>query len=367
MKQGKLKYGLIGCGRISVNHIQAYINNKENLDLVALCDIDVKKTKELLDQFDIKEEIKIYKDYKEMIKKENLDLVVIATESGKHAEISINCLKKKINVIVEKPMALSMKDANEMIKVAKENGVKLCVSHQNRFNKSIQKLREAYEENKFGRILHGTAHIRWNRGKDYYDQAKWRGTWEQDGGALMNQCIHNIDLLRWMMGGEVKEVFAYTDNLNHPYIAGEDLGLAILKFKNGSYGLIEGTVNVYPQNLEETLYIFGEKGTVKVGGKSVNKIEAWKFDGEDEEKVLKEFREDPPNVYGFGHSALYKDMIESVKNNREPYINGEQGKMGLELVLAIYKSAKTGKSVKLPLKNFSTLEMINSKLLYEKN
>jgi len=353
----KMRYGLIGCGRISVNHIQACLNNRVNLEIISLCDLDINKAKNLIKQFDLKENIRVYSDYKKMIKKENLDLITIATESGKHAKIAIDCIKQKINVIVEKPMALSIKDADKMIETAKKNGVKLCVSHQNRFNKSIKKLREAYDLKKFGRILYGTAHIRWNRGKDYYDQAKWRGTWEQDGGALMNQCIHNIDLLRWMMGGEVEEVFAYTDNLNHPYIEGEDLGLAILKFKNGSYGLIEGTVNIYPQNLEETLYIFGEKGTVKVGGKSVNKIEIWKFDGEDEEQVLKEFREDPPNVYGFGHTLLYTDMIESICDNREPYVNGEQGKTGLELVLAIYKSAKIKKSVKLPLKNFSTLDM----------
>ena len=358
-KISKIKYGLIGCGRISVNHIQAYLNNKYNLELVALCDIDAKKARILLDKFGIKENIRIYDDYHKMINKETLELVAIATESGKHAAITIDCLKKKINVIVEKPMALSIKDADKMIETAKKNSVKLCVSHQNRFNKSIKKLKEALKKNKFGRIFHGVANIRWNRGKDYYDQANWRGTWEQDGGALMNQCIHNIDLLRWMMGSEIDEVFAYTDNLNHPYIEGEDTGLALLKFKNGSYGLIEGTVNVYPENLEETLYIFGEKGTVKVGGKSVNKIETWKFEGEDEEAILKEFREDPPNVYGFGHTALYKDMIEAVRENREPYINGKQGKAALELVLAIYKSVKTKKSVKLPLKNFSTLEMKN--------
>lgn len=355
----KIKYGLIGCGRIAVNHIQAYLNNKDDLELIAVSDIDTKKASDFLKKFNIEDKVGVYEDYKKMIKKEKLDLVAVATESGKHAKISINCLKQKVNVIVEKPMALSMKDADKMIEVAKKNGVKLCVSHQNRFNKSIQKLKEACESNKFGKILHGTAHIRWNRGKDYYDQANWRGTWEQDGGALMNQCIHDIDLLRWMMGSEIEEVFAYTDNLNHPYIDGEDLGLALIKFRNGSYGLIEGTVNIYPQNLEETLYIFGEKGTAKIGGKSVNKIEVWKFDGEDEKKVLKKFQENPPNVYGFGHSALYKDMVEAVRKNREPYVSGEQGRMALELVLAIYKSAKTKKLFKLPLKDFGTLDMKN--------
>ncbi|NCA80199.1 MAG: Gfo/Idh/MocA family oxidoreductase, partial [Sphingobacteriia bacterium] len=183
----KIRYGLIGCGRISANHIQAFLNNKDDLELIALCDIKAEKAQALLKQFNIEEKVKIYDDYKKMIKEEIFDLISIATESGKHAEISIDCLNNKINVIVEKPMALSIKDADKMISVAKKNKVKICVSHQNRFNKSIQKLRDAYESNKFGKILYGTAHIRWNRGKDYYDQAKWRGTWEQDGGALMNQ------------------------------------------------------------------------------------------------------------------------------------------------------------------------------------
>lgn len=357
MKMKKLRYALIGCGRIAKNHIQAYLDNNKDIELVSLCDIDISKVKELIEKFDLDKKIPIYRDYIKMIDNENLDLIVVAVNSGKHAELSIECLKKKVNVIVEKPMALSIKDADKMIEVAKKNKVKLCVSHQNRFNKSIQKLRSALENKKFGKLFYGTAHVRWNRNKDYYDQAKWRGTWEKDGGALMNQCIHNIDLLRWMMGGEIEEVFAYTKNLNHKYIEGEDLGLAVIKFKNGSYGLVEGTVNTYPQNLEETLYVFGESGTVKIGGKSVNKIDVWKFNNEDEEEVLKKYKENPPNVYGFGHSALYKDMIKSIRNDREPYVNGIAGKNGLELVLAIYKSAKTKKPVKLPLKNFSTLDM----------
>ena len=357
----KLNYALIGCGRIAINHISACLNNKDNLELVALCDIKDESAKELLKKAGIKNKVKIYKDYNELIKNEKLDLVAIAIKSGAHAKIAIDCLAKGINVIVEKPMALSIKDADLMIKTAEQNKVKLAVCHQNRFNKSIQKLRQVYEKNKFGKLFYGTAHIRWNRNKDYYDQATWRGTWEQDGGALMNQCIHNIDLLTWMLGGEVEQVFAYTDNLNHPYFEAEDLGLALIKFKNGCYGLIEGTVDVFPQNLEETLYLFGEKGTVKVGGKSVNKIETWKFaddSGESENDVLDEFKEDPPNVYGFGHTPLYKDMIEAIKNNRKPYIDGVEGKKALEVVLAIYKSAKEKQAVNLPLMDFSTLDMV---------
>ena len=206
--------------------------------------------------------------------------------------------------------------------------------------------------------MYGTAHIRWNRGKSYYEQAPWRGTWEQDGGALMNQCIHNIDLLRWMLGDEIEEVCAYTDNLNHPYIQAEDLGLAILRFKNGAYGIIEGTTDIYPSNLEETLYIFGKTGTAKAGGKSVNILEEWKFENEleDEEKIKSENSEVPENIYGFGHNPLYRDVISAIETNKKPLVDGEAGRRALELVLAIYKSAAERKPIKLPLDKCSTMD-----------
>lgn len=174
----------------------------------------------------------------------------------------------------------------------------------------------------------------------------------------MNQCIHNIDLLRWMMGDEVDEVVGMTDQLNHSYIEAEDLGIALIKFRNGAYGIVEGTTDIYPRNLEETLYLFGEKGTVKAGGQSVNRIEEWRFaDTQDKpEEVIAEFAENPPNVYGFGHTPLYADMIDAIRNDKEPHVNGEAGKRALELVLAIYKSAAEGKAVKLPLDGCSTME-----------
>ncbi len=342
-----MKYALIGCGRISVNHIQAAINN--NLEIVGLCDLHEEKIKEKKEIFKEIENVSEYTDYKEMLEKEHPTLVAIATESGEHAKIAKDCIKMGINVIIEKPISLSLQDAREIIDLSKKYNVKVCACHQNRFNKAVQKIRWAVENDKFGRIFNANANIRWNRGTDYYKQASWRGTWEQDGGALMNQCIHNIDLLRWMMGGEVSEVFAYTDKLNHDYIDAEDLGIALVKFKNGSYGTIEGTTNVYPKNLEETLYIFGEKGTVKAGGSSLNKLEVWRFDGEDEEAVLSENYEVHKNVYGLGHTPLYKDMIEAIENNREPYVSAEDGYRALELVLGIYESQKEHKPIKFPL------------------
>ncbi len=353
-----IRYALIGCGRISPNHILAALNNK--LNIVALCDIEPDKaTKHLID-FELPSSVRAYSDYKEMINKEKIDLIAIATESGKHADIAKYCIQHKINIIIEKPIALSLRDADEIINMAKKYNVIVSACHQNRFNKSIQKIRESVEHNRFGRLFYGTAHIRWNRGQDYYTQAPWRGTWEQDGGALMNQCIHNIDLLRWMLGNEIDEVFAYTDNLNHSFIETEDLGVALVKFKNGSYGIIEGTTNIYPKNLEETLFIFGEKGTIKAGGKSVNIIEEWLFGDkiDNAEEVKAKYHENPPTVYGFGHTPLYADVISAIIEKRQPYVTAEDGRRALELVLAIYKSAAEGKPVKLPLYDCSTMDFI---------
>ncbi|NTU89063.1 MAG: Gfo/Idh/MocA family oxidoreductase, partial [Actinobacteria bacterium] len=287
------------------------------------------------------------------------ELVAICTESGKHAQIAIDCLERGAHVIIEKPIALSLADADCILEAAAANGKKVCSCHQNRFNKSIQTIRSAVEEGRFGTMMHAAAHVRWNRGEDYYTQAPWRGTWAQDGGALMNQCIHNIDLLRWMMSDEIDEVFAYTAQLAHPYLEAEDLGLALIKFKNGSYGLVEGTTNVYPKNLEETLYLFGTTGTAKAGGKSVNIIEEWAFADtvDDAETVMADSSEAPDNIYGFGHNPLYADMIDAIEHDRPPYIDGEDGRRALELVLAIYKSAKDGTPVKLPLDDFSTMDM----------
>ena len=352
----KIKYAIIGCGRISPNHFAAAIEN--NLEIVALCDVDESKMIKSKQKFNLSSGTSMYLDYKEMLKNEELDLIAICTESGKHGQIALDCIDAGVNLIIEKPIALSLEDADAIIEKAKANKIKVCACHQNRFNKSVQKIREAIEDGRFGKLMHGTAHIRWNRGEDYYTQAPWRGTWEQDGGALMNQCIHNIDLLRWMMGDEVTEVVGMTDNLIHDYIEAEDLGMALVKFSNGSYGMIEGTTNIYPKNLEETLYIFGEKGTVKAGGKSVNLIEEWEFADnlDNAEEIKKEYNEKPPTVYGFGHKPLYADMIDAIKHDREPYVTAVDGRNALELVLAIYKSSREGIKVKLPLINESTLD-----------
>ena len=352
-----MKYALIGCGRISGNHIMAAKNN--NLEFLAICDVDRQNAEDKYIKFDLQDlGVKIYEDYIQMLEIEKPKLVAIATESGKHAKIALDCLDHGSNLIIEKPIALSLSDADKIIEKAKEKNLKVCACHQNRFNKSIQEIRRAIDKNRFGKLLYGTAHIRWARDHEYYDRAKWRGTWEQDGGALMNQCIHDIDLLRWMMGDEIDTVFGMTDRLNHPYIEAEDLGIAVIKFKNGSYGIIEGTTDVYPKNLEETLYIFGEKGTVKAGGEAVNIIEEWRFSDwfGDEEQVKKECSENPPNVYGFGHTKLYKNVIDSIEGSDTLVSDAESGKRAVELVLAIYKSAAEGVPVHLPLSECSTVD-----------
>ena len=350
-----MKYALIGCGRISPNHIAAAKANK--LEMVGICDNDPHMLHDKTVKFDLAD-IPHYTDYREMLSSQRPELVAIATESGKHAAIALDCIDSGCHVIIEKPIALSLADADKIIERAREKGLKVCANHQNRFNRSVQKIRDALERERFGKMFYGTAHIRWCRDHEYYDRANWRGTWEQDGGALMNQCIHNIDLLRWMLGDDVEEVVGMTDRLSHPYIEAEDLGIALIRFKNGAYGIVEGTTNIYPKNLEETLYLFGEKGTVKAGGQSVNRIEEWRFADalDDPDDVKAKYGENPPNVYGYGHTPLYADMIDAIQNDREPYVNGDAGRRALELVLAIYKSAAEGKSITLPLKDCSTMD-----------
>ena len=351
-----MKYALIGCGRISPNHIAAAKNN--GLEIVSICDLDTGCLKDKALKFQLNSNVRQYTSYMEMLDKEKPELVAICTESGKHAQIALDCIKRGCNCIIEKPIALSVRDVDAIIATSIEYNVKVSTCHQNRFNKSIQKIREAIDTNRMGRLFYGTAHIRWCRDHEYYDRARWRGSWEQDGGALMNQCIHNIDLLRWMMGEDVEEVIGMTDRLNHSYIEAEDLGIALIRFKNGSYGIIEGTTDIYPQNLEETLYLFGEKGTVKAGGQSVNIIEEWRFADllDDPEEVKIKFHENPPNVYGYGHTPLYADMIYSIEQDRQPYVTAMDGKRALEMVLAIYKSAAEGRSVRLPLEDCATTD-----------
>ena len=354
-----MKYALIGCGRISTNHIKAAINN--HLEIIAVCDIIPENMESVLEKHGLQDDqsIKRYVDYEKMIKENpEIQLISIATESGIHAEIALYCINQGINVIIEKPMAMSLEDADKIIALSEAKNVKVCACHQNRFNVAIQQLRSAIEMGRFGKLSHGSIHVRWNRNEEYYSQAPWRGTWAQDGGCLMNQCIHGIDLLRWMFGNEVEEVYGQTRQQFHDYLEAEDVGMAVVKFKNGAVATIEGTTNVYPKNLEETLYVFGEKGTVKIGGTSTNNIDVWDFADETDEDIKnKGLQEATSNVYGNGHTSLFADVMEAIEKDRKPYVDAQAGRNALEMILAIYKSQKMGMPVKLPLKDFKSIDM----------
>jgi predicted dehydrogenase len=354
---------LIGCGRISFKHIEAAAKNSQRLRLVACCDPLAERAEAKAAEykkFFPKAEVALYTDYRQMLNTEHPDICAIATESGYHPAIAIDCLKAGPHVICEKPMALSTDDAEAMIAAAKKADRKLTVCFQNRFNAPIQQARVAFEAARFGKMLHGSIQVRWNRNEEYYAQAPWRGTWALDGGTLMNQCTHGIDLLQWMMGEDAVRVQAATRHFNRP-IEAEDFGAAIVEFASGAVGIIEGSAVIYPTNLNETLSLFGEKGSVVIGGLAVNKIQTWRFAdsndvGDTEEKILDPDAKDPPTVYGFGHSALYADFLDAIDTGREPLVSGKRAKKALEIILAIYKSQKTGKPVDIP-SDFSTEEM----------
>lgn len=355
----RMKYALIGCGRIAPSHIRAAINN--GLEIIAICDIDSAKMDAICEKFELKN-VQKYSSHTELLGSIKPELIAIATESGSHAEIAKDCIRAGVNLIIEKPISLSMKDAREIVALSKEYGVKVSSCHQNRFNIAIQKARTALEEGRLGKISHGAITVRWSRSREYYEQADWRGTWAHDGGTLMNQCIHGFDLLRWMLGDEIVEVYGVTNNAFHPYIEGEDIGMAIVKFKNGAIATAEGTTNIYTNDLDtETLCLYGDKGSIEIGGTAANKVTVWSFKDEtDDDHEHRATAEQTSNVYGNGHTSLYADVIDAIKNDRAPYVDAEAGMRALEFILAVYKSRKEGKPVSLPLDDFSSLDMVGT-------
>lgn len=340
----KLGFGVIGCGRIAPKHTES-IKALAEAELLAVCDIVPARAADFAQKYNAEP----YRDYRELLQRKDIDVVTIATPSGIHAEIAMAAARAGKHVMVEKPMAMTLHQADLLIKTCRECGVKLGVIHQNRFNKSIKLLRAALEAGRFGKLTHGQAAVRWNRNQDYYAQAPWRGTKLQDGGVLMNQSIHNIDLLQWMLG-PVESVYGYTTTALHD-IEMEDVAGAVLKFRNGAIGLIEAASTIYPKNIEETLNIFGETGSAIIGGIAVNRVEVWEFPESDEEKqkILAEQESDPPTIYGFGHREIIEDMIQAIKSDRPPAVPGEEGRKALEIILAIYRCQETGMPVKLPL------------------
>ncbi len=344
----KYGFGLIGCGRIARNHLKA-ITSLDNARLAAVCDVDPGRLTEASGQYGGR----AYGDYREMLKDPEVEIVSICTPSGLHARMAVDAMNAGKHVLVEKPMAMSLKEAAAMTAAAAQNGVKLGVVHQNRFNKAIVKVRKALDEGRFGKLTHGAITVRWHRDTNYYAQAPWRGTWAQDGGCLMNQSIHNIDLLQWLMG-PVESVFAYTAT-NARTIEGEDAAVAVLKFANGAFATIEASTTIFPSNFEETLHIFGTSGTAGIGGVAVNKIEAWRFANQDEAAALADQDKEPPNVYGFGHHGIINDIVDAVDSGRPPAVPGEEGRKALEIILAIYHSVKYKKEITLPLQEEFTI------------
>ena len=356
----KYRFLLIGCGRISKNHIAAAAANADCMELAAVCDPVRENAEKKADDLRNAAGCRpaVYTDYKKALAELELDCCAIATESGYHAAIALDCIRAGKNVLIEKPMALSTADAEQILREAKKRGVTVGVCHQNRFNPPVQQLRRAIEDGRFGKLVSGTARILWNRTMPYYQQAPWRGTWAQDGGTLMNQCIHGIDLLQWNLGGEPDTVMAMTGNYLRD-IEAEDFGSILIRFKNGAIGIVEGTACVYPKNLEETLSVFGETGAAVIGGLAVNRVQTWNFaaPAPQDAEIEKLAGADPKDVYGSGHNALYHNYIEAVDSHTQPLVSGEEGIKGMKIILAAYKSQKTGLPVKYDGLAFSTLDM----------
>ncbi len=338
------RIALVGCGRISKNHFEA-IEKIDGLDLVAVADADAKRASEAGAQW----QVPAFTSLEKMLKEASPDVVTIATPSGLHAEQGVIAAKAGKHVVMEKPMAISLTGADALVQACYKAGVQLFVVKQNRLNPPIQLLKRAIDRNRFGRIYMASVTVHWARPQEYYDQAPWRGTWEFDGGAFMNQASHYVDLIQWLMG-PVESVMAKTATLARR-IETEDSGVAVLKFRSGALGSIQVTMLAYPRNLEGSITILGEKGSVKIGGTAVNKVENWQFaDYDDDDKLIEASETNPPNVYGLGHQGYYRNVLSVLRGEAKPDTDGRAGRKSLELILGIYESAKTGREVPLPLR-----------------
>ncbi|MGA8942229.1 MAG: Gfo/Idh/MocA family oxidoreductase [Thermoactinomyces sp.] len=334
-----IRYGIVGCGHIAKKHVAA-IEATQGAELVAVCDTNEERLKEFAT-----DGVQGFKDLGELLKTD-VDVVCICTPSGLHPQLTIQAAEAKKHVIVEKPMALTLEDADRMIAACEQNGVKMAVVHPNRFRPAVVELRKMLEEGAFGKIGHANATVRWNRNQAYYDQAPWRGTKAMDGGVLMNQAIHNMDLLLWMMG-DIEEVSSYSATRIRN-IEAEDTSVSVIRFRNGALGVLEAAVTVYPKNLEESLSIFGEKGTAVISGRTANWIKEWKFEGlpdEAAQAVIEKVNQDPFGIPG--HQWIIQDMTEAIREDRQPVVSGEEGRKALSFVIACQLAAETGKPVKM--------------------
>ena len=345
MTRDRFRVALVGCGRISRNHFDA-IARIDGLELSAVCDSAADRARAAGEE----QGVKSFTNYAEMIASADVDIVTVCTPSGLHAAQGIAAAKAGKHVITEKPMAITLEQADGLVQACDVAGVRLFVVKQNRLNPSIQLLKRAVDKGRFGRIYLANTTVRWNRPQEYYDAASWRGTWEFDGGAFMNQASHYVDLIQWLVG-PVESVVAKTATQARR-IEAEDSGVAVLKFRSGALGVIEVNVLTYPRNWEGSVSIVGEKGTAKIGGTAVNRIEHWSFaEYDDDDKLVDAAQTNPPSVYGFGHEAYYRNVLSVLRGDAEPETDGRAGRKSLELILGIYESAKTGRDVPLPLRS----------------
>jgi UDP-N-acetyl-2-amino-2-deoxyglucuronate dehydrogenase len=339
----KFKIGLVGCGRIAKNHFDA-IREEKNLQLVAVCDIDKKKAEAAGKE----QKIPFFTDLKKMLDDIPMDIISICTPSGIHPQNGILAAEHGVHVVTEKPMATKLEEADALIKACDKNKVHLFVVKQNRLNATMKLLKSAIDKGRFGKIYQAAVNVFWQRPQEYYDQSKWRGTWEFDGGAFMNQASHYVDALEWLIG-EPESVMAMTTTMARK-IESEDMGAAVVRFRNGVIATINVSMLTFPKNYEGSITILGEKGTVKIGGIAVNSIEKWEFeDYDDDDKIVFESNYNPPNIYGFGHLGYYQNVVQVLEGVKEPNTDGRGGRKSLELNLAIYKSSQTGKRIALPL------------------
>jgi UDP-N-acetyl-2-amino-2-deoxyglucuronate dehydrogenase len=344
MSARTFRIGLVGCGRISKNHFDA-IGKVTGLELAAVCDTDVERARRAGEEHGVP----CYRALDEMLRAGNFDVVTICTPSGLHSAQGIAAAQAGKHVVTEKPMSLSLRQADDLVRACDDAGVQLFVVKQNRLNPPIQLVKRAVDKGRFGRIYLANVTVRWQRPQEYYDAEPWRGTWEFDGGAIMNQASHYVDLIQWLVG-PVESVLGKTATQARR-IEAEDSGIGILKFRSGALGVIEVNVLTYPRNLEGSITIIGERGTVKIGGTAVNRVETWTFaEYDDDDKLVEAANTNPPNVYGFGHEGYYRNVLAVLRGEAKPETDGRAGRKSLELILGIYESAKTGCEVAIPMK-----------------
>ena len=344
IKDRKIRIGIVGCGRISKNHFSSIEKHAENIELVSVCDINP----EVLAAHEEKYQVKGYAHMEEMILVEKPDLVALCTPSGLHPDQAVLAARHGVHVMTEKPMATRWSDGLRMVKACDEARVRLFVVKQNRRNPTLQLLKRAVEEKRFGKIYMVHINVFWTRPQEYYDSAKWRGTWELDGGAFMNQASHYVDLIDWLIG-PVESIQAMTGTLARD-IEVEDSGVLNIRWRSGALGSMSVTMLTYPKNLEGSITILGDKGTVRVGGVAVNDIQHWEFaDERDYDLQVKSANYETTSVYGFGHPLYYKNVVDVLRGEAEPETDGREGLKSLELLIAAYMSARDGRTVSLPL------------------